>query len=114
MEVKPLGGFFRGGRFRSKSSRLRACGISPENEISRPNQTKRRPQIVRSQRMFHVQERENRENDHGGYLLDHLELAQAEIVRADPVGGNLERVFEKGDSPADHYDNEQRITVHVL
>ena len=106
--------FFRGPFNDLKSGHLRAAGIAPENEIGRSNQTKPRPQVIRSQWMFHIQEREKRENDHGDYLLNHLKLTQAEMLRADPVGGHLQGIFKKGDTPTDHDNYEQRIGVHVL
>lgn len=53
------------------------------------------------------------EDDQRNYLLDHLELDQAEraavLAEADPVGGHLKTVFEKGQEPAeeDHADQGQ-------
>ena len=49
------------------------------------------------------------------HFLDHLQLDQAErsavVPETDPVGGDLEAIFEKGEEPAEQHDVYQRQMI---
>ena len=54
---------------------------------------------------------EDHEDGDGDHFLDYLQLDQGEraakILEAYPVGWNHKTIFEKCDSPADHYNSEK-------
>ena len=59
-------------------------------------------QIIPPQRLFQVQDREDREHRQGNDFLDRLQLGGGEFVRADAVSGHLETVFEECNHPTDN------------
>lgn len=63
-------------------------------------------------------EREDGEHEERDHLLDDLQLHQCEGAavpdKTDPVGGNHEGVFEKGDPPGKENDRVERPTADQL
>ena len=54
------------------------------------------------------------ENDQRNDLLLDLQPIRVEHLKSDPIGGNLEEVFEKSDAPGDEDDEPERLGVEIL
>src|SRR5690606_31765002 len=74
--------------------RLRA-----EDEIHRAKQAQPRPQVVKLQRLLHVQHAERHEDREGDDLLHDLQLPDRELGVTDAIGRHHDQVFEQGDAP---------------
>jgi hypothetical protein len=53
----------------------------------------------------------NREDHESDDLLNGLELRGGKFIRADPVGGHLETVFEESDAPTGENDIPERFAA---
>lgn len=83
-----------------------------KNKIYSKHEEDETDQVVHFYRfIFEDQQGKDHKYDEGDYLLDNFELHQrkraAEPLVADPVGGNLEAIFEESNTPADQDDDKQ-------
>ena len=85
-----------------------------KHKINRQNQTHEGSQMIPMQGLaLEEDSRKYGKDNQGDYLLDDLQLHQCErtsiLHETDSVGGNLEKVLEKGDRPRkSHYTNERK------
>jgi hypothetical protein len=84
---------------RPGGARPHAGGL-PEHEVDRAQQTQPGPEKVESQRLLHVEDGERDEHDQRDRFLQDFQLSELQRTKTDPVGGDLQQIFEEGDTPA--------------
>jgi hypothetical protein len=91
----------------------RAARSCAEHEVDGAHHADRGPEEVELQRLVHVQQCERNENRQRDDLLHDLELPEREHRVADPVGRDLQQVFEQRDAPARQRGDPPRPALHV-
>ena len=80
---------------------------SGENHADGTNDHSEAGDVVPSNRLLQIKNRENGKNHERNDFLNGLQLGRGEFVGANAVGGNLEAVFEERDHPTEQDYLEQ-------
>ena len=71
-------------------------------------------EVVHGEGAFHVVDGEGDEDGEGDDFLEDFELREGEGGMADAVGGDLEEVFEEGDSPTYDDGDKERFGFQIF
>ena len=72
------------------------------------------PKIIQIGFFTDVKDGKRDKNRQGDYFLENFKLPHIHDLVADPVGGDLDEVFEQGDAPTNQGGNHPRAVVKIL
>jgi hypothetical protein len=90
-----------------------------EYKKHRKHQKNKPDEMIHPER-FRFKNNDNKKgkNNQRDHLLDHFELPEIErpavFMEPDPVGGNLEDIFEKGNAPTDEDHRKQAELAEII